>query len=196
LFNSLNSIQEFIINQDKRSANRYLSKFSRLMRNILNMSALEEVDLQKEIESLDLYLSLEALRFEENFEYKIELDPNVDSELTMIPPMVVQPYVENAVKHGLLHKTGPKKLTVRFRMEKDFLVCEVVDNGIGRKKSEEIKKRESHLYSSKAMSLTQERLDLLNSTHKNQLSVEIIDLKDLMQIPIGTKVILRISLKK
>ena len=195
LFNSLNSIQEFIMLQDKREANRYLSRFSKLMRNILNMSDMEEVKLNQEIEALELYLSLEALRFEENFDYYFEIDNNIDTGSLTIPPMLVQPYVENAVKHGLMHKkNGSRKLWIRFNLKDDMLVCEIEDNGVGRKKTREIQKRDKKIYASRGMKLTKERLKLLNDAYDNQLSVDIEDLIDEQGNALGTKVMLYISL--
>ncbi|MEL6922591.1 MAG: histidine kinase [Bacteroidota bacterium] len=195
LFNSLNSIQEFIINQDKREANRYLTRFSRLMRNILNMSEMEEVYLQQEIETLELYLSLEALRFEENFEYHFDIGKMIDTESMTIPPMLVQPYVENAVKHGLMHKKdGVRHLWVRFYVENKMLVCEVEDNGIGREKARAIQQNNQRIYESKAMEMTEQRLRLLNRAYDNTLDVKVEDLVDPAGEAAGTKVTLYISL--
>ncbi len=195
MFNALNSIQEFIIQEDKRSANRYLSKFSMLMRNILNMSDKNEISLDTEIKSLKLYLSLEALRFEDNFEYEIEIGEVIDTEQSYIPSMLIQPYVENAIKHGLLHKKGLRKLHISFDKKEDTLICEVDDNGIGRKKSKQIQENNVKVYESKAMSLTKERLELLNSTRKDKLGVNIVDKVNERGNAMGTKVILHINLK-
>ena len=191
LFNSLNSIQEFIITNDKRSANYYLSQFSRLVRNILNTSSKNEIRLKKEIETLKIYLNLEALRFEENFDYTFEIDDLLDTDNIYIPSMLIQPYVENAIKHGLMHKGGMKKLFIRFLKKENVLVCEVEDNGIGREKSMQIQKHNPKVYQSKAMSLTKERLDLINSSNTGKLKLEIIDLKNPNNEPTGTKIIIQ-----
>jgi len=195
LFNSLNSIQEFIITNDKRSANYYLSQFSRLVRNILNTSSENEIRLKKEIETLEIYLNLEALRFEENFNYKFEVDNQLDIDNIFIPSMLIQPYVENAIKHGLMHKRGMKKLFIRFLKKENFLICEVEDNGIGIKKSLNIHKRNPKIYKSKGMSLTKERLNLINSSNTGKLKLEVIDLKDSNNESTGTKVIIQVPLK-
>ena len=195
LFNSLNSIQEFIITNDKRSANYYLSRFSRLVRNILNTSSKNEIRLKKEIETLQLYLDLEALRFEKNFEHVFEIDKNLDLENIYIPSMLIQPYVENAIKHGLMHKEGMKKLFVRFFKNENTLVCEVEDNGIGRDRAKKIQKQNQKIYQSKAMILTKERLDLINSSGGGILNLDIIDLKNENNKPTGTKIIIQVQIK-
>jgi ligand-binding sensor domain-containing protein len=193
LFNALNSIQEFIVNKDVRSANRYLTRFAKLMRNILNVSDKDRITLGKEIESLHLYLSLEALRFGDSFEYFLEVEDNIDKDAMYLPPMLVQPFVENAIKHGLMHRKGSKKLYLRFYLKDNSLICEIEDNGVGREMAAEIRNRNLKMYTSKATSLTDERIKLFNLLANNSLSVEVIDKKDKEIIPIGTKVVLTIN---
>ncbi len=193
IFNSLNSIQDFIMREDKRSANYYLSQFSKLMRNILNMSTIQEVTLEQEIETLNFYLRLEALRFEKGFEYNIEVADDIDREMSMLPSLVLQPYVENAIKHGLMHKKGDKRLDIRFNKNNNILVCEVEDNGVGIARSKEIKAENKRLYPSKAMNIIKERMAIINSSSENKLSVKINDLKDQANQPSGTKVVISIN---
>ncbi len=190
VFNALNSIQEFVVKRDVRSTNRYLSQFARLMRNILNISDKESISLKKEIETLELYLSLEALRFGEGFNYTIDVDQDLllDAQL---PPMLIQPFVENAIKHGLMHKEGNKQLYVRFYESNSYLICEIEDNGIGRERSSEIRKSNPRLYKSKSTSLTQERLRVFNSAHRDTLQLNIEDMI-LDGKPSGTKVTVRV----
>ncbi len=192
VFNALNSIQEFIVEKDTRLANRYLSRFAKLMRNILNASDQNQISLNKEIETLNLYLSLEALRFGKSFEYIFEVDEKIDKDIIHLPPMLIQPFVENSIKHGLMHRKGEKKLYLRFYLKNNLLVCEVEDNGIGREKSSEIKMKNPNIYPSKATNLTNERLKLVNSISNNSLEVEVIDLVH-GNDPSGTKVILKIN---
>ncbi len=194
MFNSLNSIQEFILIQDKRSANKYLSKFSRLMRSILDMSDRNRIPLSQELEALELYLELEAMRFDGELEYEIKVGEGVNPEFKEIPSMLIQPYVENAIKHGLMHKPGDRTLTVSFRKQGTYLVCEVDDNGIGRERSMQIRKESPRRHTSKAMSVTKERLELLNSVSKDNLNVEIIDKKHKDGTAAGTKVIIHIEM--
>lgn len=195
IFNALNSIQDFIIQEDKRSANRYLSKFSKLMRNVLDASDKNKISLKKEIEYLELYLSLESLRIDDEFEYKFDIDPSVNVNNILIPSMLLQPYVENALKHGLMHRNGKKKLIIRFSKncpmdgwEKNHLFCEIEDNGIGRNASMKINEQNGRFYQSKAMSLTQDRIDLLNSADTSKLGLKIDDLKNEDGTAAGTKV--------
>lgn len=194
VFNSLNSIQEFIVNKDTRSANRYLSQFARLMRNMLNFSDKNRISLSKEIESLKLYLSLESLRFGDSFEYLFEVEEGLNTDTVFLPSMLLQPFVENAIKHGLMHRKGDKKLYLRFYRKNNSLVCEIEDNGIGRKKAKAIKKLNSKVYTSKATGLIKKRVNLLNGIMGNALSVETIDLSD-QQGAAGTKVLLTINFK-
>ncbi|MFT5385057.1 MAG: ligand-binding sensor domain-containing protein [Saprospiraceae bacterium] len=193
LFNALNSIQEFIINKDARSANRYLTRFAKLMRNILNVSGKDRITLNKEIETLDLYLSLEALRLGNSFEYFVEVEENIDKNTMYLPSMLVQPFVENAIKHGLMHRNGSKKLYLRFYIQGESLVCEIEDNGVGRETVGEIRKRNPDIYPSKGISLIDERIRLFNAIFKKSLSVEVIDQEDKDNTPVGTKVILTIN---
>ena len=193
IFNALNSIQEFVVNKNTRSANRYLAQFARLMRNILNASDKGLISLSKEIESLNLYLSLEALRLGDSFEYTLKVDEEIDSDTLYIPPMLIQPFVENAIKHGLMHQNRDKKLYIGFSIHNQSLICELEDNGIGRKKSAEIRKLNPNIYPSKATSLTNERIKLFNAMANNSLTVEVIDLEDSHKKPIGTKVIITIN---
>ncbi len=195
IFNALNSIQDFIIQEDKRSANRYLSKFSKLMRNVLDASDKNKITLKKEIEYLELYLSLESLRMDDDFEYIFDIETNINVNNILIPSMLLQPYVENALKHGLMHRNGKKKLTIRFSKncpfdgwEKDHLFCEIEDNGIGRTASIKINEQNGRVYQSKAMSLTQDRIDLLNSADTSKLGLKIDDLKNEDGSSAGTKV--------
>jgi len=192
LFNALNSIQDFIIQDDKRTANHYLAQFSKLMRNILNASDKNKISLQKEIDYLKLYLSLEALRFEDSFTYEFEVDENLDSQNISIPSMLIQPFVENAIKHGLMHKQGKKELWVRFFKKENYLLCEIEDNGIGREKSKSINQQNQRIYKSKGISLTKERIDLFNAADSNKLGLEIEDLKNTDGSSKGTKVRIRI----
>lgn len=191
VFNALNSIQDFIVKRDIRSTNRYLSQFARLMRNVLNISDKKRITLKKEIETLKLYLSLESLRFGAQFTYEFEVKEDLDLEALFLPPMLLQPFVENAIKHGLMHKEGEKRLYLRFFMEDAYLVCEIEDNGIGREKSMEIRKNNPRLYPSKSTSLSRQRLELFNSAHKENLLLQIDDLVQ-EGAAIGTKVSIKI----
>lgn len=189
MFNALNSIQEFILLNDKRQANMYMGKFADMMRLTLDMSNKERITLEEELRSLELYLQLEALRFEEQFHYTLKTDEEIDPAHMYMPAMLIQPYIENAVKHGLLHKTGEKQLDVLFSMKNDHtLCCTVTDNGIGRKRSSEINTLRQKKYTSFASGATQKRLELLNYRKKEQISVQYEDLADTSGKATGTRV--------
>ncbi len=179
MFNALNSIQEFIILNDKEQANMYMGKFADLMRMTLDMSSKDEVSLVDELNCLNLYLELEGLRFEKQFSYEIIVDEKINPATIYVPPMLVQPYVENAVKHGLLHKQGEKELKIIFTL-KDLqtLSCSITDNGIGRKRSQEINSIRQKKHTSFATGTTQNRLELLNLNRDKNLSVEYKNLDE------------------
>ncbi|NJN77671.1 MAG: histidine kinase [Saprospiraceae bacterium] len=191
LYNALNSIQDLILQKDIPNASRYLTKFSHLMRQILEASGHLGIPLRAEIQILNLYLELEKLRFGDDFQYEITLPERINLETTQVPSMIIQPFVENAVKHGLLHKTkGIKTLNINFELQ-DLLICTITDNGIGREKSEKIKIRQGKTTTSFATSATQKRLEILNQTHQQKIGLEIIDLIENREAT-GTKVVLRI----
>ena len=135
------------------------------------------------------------LRFENRFNYKLKVDKKIDQEFIQIPPMIVQPFVENAIKHGLLHKSGQKKLSVTFSIQNDNLLCEVQDNGVGRAKSAEINKRKSGQHSSFSVKSVRSRFDILKTLYGGELGLEFEDLFDNNE-PAGTKVILKLPTKR
>ncbi len=211
IFNALNSIQEFILLNEKRLANQFLGKFADLMRLTLDMSNKKTISLTEEIKILNLYLELEKLRFE-NLEYVFEIDENINTDEINLPAMLIQPYIENALKHGLLHKQQDRKLFIRFFwIEKPtnqntennqknssktvcdkVFCCEIEDNGIGRERSASLQKNRPDKHQSFAMSATQKRLELLNHARTNTIFLEIKDLKDNQNNAVGTKIILHI----
>jgi sensor histidine kinase YesM len=191
LFNSLSSIQHFITNNDKVAALKYLSKFSTLLRQMLEQSSHIQVVLADEIKLLQNYLDLEALRFDEQFSYSIETDPEVDVHNTEVPILLVQPFVENAILHGLAPKKGPGKLTVRFSDDSTCTVCTIRDDGIGRLAAMNFKRSFNPKKTSRGLTITQKRLDLL----QYDPSIESIQITDLLHedgSPAGTEVVVRI----
>jgi ligand-binding sensor domain-containing protein len=194
MFNALNSIQEFILTNEKRLANQYLGKFSDLMRMTLDMSQDEEVLLADEIKSITLYLELEQLRFGKDLEILIDIAPEINPDSVYIPSMLIQPYIENALKHGLLHVKGQKILQISFALKpgEDVLVCTVEDNGIGRERSEAIKNIRNRQHRSFATSATQKRLEILNSGREAAISVAYTDKTDGGHEATGTTVVLEV----
>ncbi|NNE55053.1 MAG: histidine kinase, partial [Flavobacteriales bacterium] len=184
IFNTLNSIQGLIATQDAKTARLYLSKFSKLMRETLENSREALVSVEEEISALTHYLDLEKFSYEQVFDYSIEADD--DAHMFMIPPLLVQPFAENAIIHGLIPKGGDGKLTVRFISKDDKLLIEVEDNGVGRKKASEIKSQKTNYHKSTGLQVTQERLDMINNN--GEPSIEFIDLQDDQNQPLGTLV--------
>ncbi|WP_396163680.1 histidine kinase [Flavobacterium sp.] len=191
IFNALNSIQEFILLNKKELASNYLADFADLMRSYLQHSQEDEVTIKDEIETLNLYLKLEKIRFDNDFEFEIFCQATIIQEQTFIPSFLLQPFVENAIKHGLLHKNGAKKIEVKFEEKSNYIVCEITDNGIGREASQKINlKRNKH--QSFATKASQTRLELLNQNSVNKIELQIFDLCDANKQSSGTKVVLLI----
>lgn len=190
IFNALNSIQEYIILNQKNLASSYLAKFADLIRAYLEHSSKGYITIREEIECLDIYLQLEKLRFEDKFEYSLNGIENNDH--LKIPTMLIQPYVENAIKHGLLHKKDNRKLTISFEIlsSQSMLKCIILDNGIGRVKANEMQNKKHNSFATEA---TAHRLELLNFGKEKKIGVEIKDLYE-ETIAIGTKVTLLIPI--
>ena len=193
LFNSLNSIQQIILTGDEKAATLYLSKFSRLLRLVLSHSDKEKVTLKEEIETLKLYVELESLRFKQSFHYEITCDETIDTDEIKIPTLLIQPFVENAIWHGLLHKEGSRFLTIKFTEDsKENIICLIKDNGIGRKASKKMNGQKSH--ESKGIAVAEQRLKTYNKQHFLKSKVSIEDLKDIQGNALGTKVTLTLPL--
>src|SRR6266542_35521 len=176
IFNSLNSINMFILENNKLQASEYLSKFSRLVRLILQNSKEAFIPLEKELEALLLYLELESLRFDNKFEYKISVDDEVDTTMLKVPPLIIQPYVENAIWHGLMHKKEKRHLDIQLFLEKEVLFCKITDDGIGRKKAAELKSKSASTHKSMGMRITGDRIAMLQQQKQNGTSISITDL--------------------
>lgn len=190
IFNALGAIQYFIQTHDAEKADEYLSNFALLMRGILESSKSKYITVKKEIETLKLYTGLEAIRFENIFDYEIEIDKDVDKDLN-IPPMIIQPYVENAINHGLFNlKNRRGKLLIKLEMQdEDTLRITIEDNGVGRKKATELRTKR---HKSRGMQLIEDRIDTINDAADVKVNVKIIDLEE-NGIAMGTKVIATIS---
>jgi ligand-binding sensor domain-containing protein len=197
IFNCLNSINRYIVRSDEKTASNYLTKFSKLIRLILDNSASETISLEKEMETLKLYIEMESLRFDHVFDYTIHIAEDIDAEQTEIPSMIIQPYIENAIWHGLLHKeSGRGLLQVNIFMHSDnLLIAEVTDNGIGRIKAAEIRNSETLKRKSYGIQLSKERLLLINNILDMNADVRIVDLQDEYGQSLGTRAIIEIPLK-
>ncbi|PHN05144.1 sensor histidine kinase [Flavilitoribacter nigricans] len=194
IFNCLNSIESYIIRNETVKASEYLNDFSRLIRLILQNSRSNYVSVSDELEALSLYMDMENLRLRERFTYEINVDKDLDPDDIDIPPMLMQPYVENAIWHGLRHKTGSGNITIDLKKVDGFLLCAIEDNGVGRKKSAELRSRR-HKKTSMGMNITQERIDIINKAYNIETSVRVIDLVSPEGDPLGTRVELSIRLR-
>ncbi len=189
IFNSMNSISSYLLQKDIETANDYLGRFAKLMRKILIVAEEPYLPLYDEIELLEQYMQAEAMRFEEKFQYEFIVAEAIDTDEVLIPTMILQPFVENAIWHGISSKKGKGNIEIRFELENKKLICSITDNGIGRKAASQ---KSSSSHESKAISITQRRLNLLVSEHNLsfQPSLVIEDLVSPQNQPIGTKVIL------
>jgi hypothetical protein len=198
IFNCLNSINHFVLKNETEAASDYLTKFSRLIRTVLNNSKRSMVSLEEELEMLQLYLEMEKLRFKNIFTYNIHLYKQVEPKQISIPPLLFQPFAENAVWHGLMHKKDPGRLDIHLKIDKDLLICIIEDNGVGRSfalasESKYVKKGKSM-----GIQITRDRLALINGNGNGGVERSdfvIQDLYDEAGLAAGTKVILRVRYK-
>jgi LytS/YehU family sensor histidine kinase len=193
IFNALNSVNSFIAVNDERNANRYLSEFSVLMRSVLENSDEDFILLTKEIELLELYVKLEHNRFKEKFDYQINIDETIDLAQFSIPPMLLQPYIENAIWHGLRYRKEKGTLEISvYKKDSETISISIIDDGIGRKKSQELKTKNQLKQKSKGMSTIKNRITILNNMYKERISVTV---SDVLETGEGTKVELLLKRK-
>jgi LytS/YehU family sensor histidine kinase len=186
IFNALNSINRYIIRSDKETASEYLVKFSKLMRLILENSKLKVISLKSELEALMLYVDMEMLRFDNKFEFNLEIEDSIEKNNINIPPLVLQPFIENAIWHGLNNKADKGIISLSIKpKDSETLIVIIEDNGIGRKKANELKNSEMQTNKSFGMNITSERIKALN---KDEKRFKIIDLYDDNNNAIGTRV--------
>ncbi len=193
IFNCLNSIQLYTANNESVKATDYLNRFSQLIRLVLENSRSERVTLKNELEALELYLQMESMRFKDKLRYQIEIVPELDSELIEIPPLLLQPYVENAIWHGLMHKPEGGQLQVNVTQPNtDGIKVTITDDGIGRTQAARLKSKSATLQKSFGMKMTGERIMLINRMYKAQTQVQVNDLIYPDGTPAGTEVVLNI----
>ncbi len=194
LFNSLNSIKLYIINNEKKNAVHYLNKFSKLVRKILEASSLKEIPLAEELETVELYMNIENIRFSNEINFKTIIDKNIDTHTIKIPSLILQPFLENALWHGLSSKKGEKNITLHVSKNQDdgFIHIGISDNGIGRAAAEKIKQGKVLKRNSVGIDITKERLANFSRDYQNFFELEIIDLYDDKGRASGTKVLLHI----
>jgi len=193
LFNSLNSIKLYIINNEKKNAVHYLNKFSKLVRKILEASSLKEIPLAEELETVELYMNIENIRFSNEIDFKITIEDDIDPQLVKIPSLILQPFLENALWHGLSSKEGEKKIDLQVSRGKNgFINITITDNGVGRQAAEKIKESKVLKRKSVGIDITKERLANFSRDYQNYFNVEILDLFDQNNNSTGTKVVVHI----
>ncbi|MFT3935578.1 MAG: two-component regulator propeller domain-containing protein [Chitinophagaceae bacterium] len=195
IFNSLNAINRFILQNNSGQASGYLTKFSRLIRFILQNSEQAQISLERELQTLDLYLELEALRFDHHFSYKVSVHPSVDAASIQVPPLIIQPYAENAIWHGLMHKETAGHLEIKIHCDENWLYCIIKDDGIGRRRAGELKSKSANQHKSMGMKITANRMELLKKENPYSSAITINDTIRKDGTAGGTEVILKIPLK-
>jgi LytS/YehU family sensor histidine kinase len=195
IFNSLNSINQFILQNDKAQASEYLTKFSRLVRLILQNSQASLIPLESELEALQLYLELEALRFNDHFDFTISVEEDLDVGILKVPPLIIQPYAENAIWHGLMHKKERGHLEIELSQVDDRLYCTITDDGIGRKRAAELKSKSGQSHKSMGMRITADRIALLQQQRLIHASMQVNDLVLPDGSAGGTEVILKLPIR-
>lgn len=194
IFNTLNSIQLYILEKNTEMSQKYLSKFSRLMRINLENSQYKSIAVEEEIKSLELYLQLEMLRFDNQISYDINIDEKDSLLKLQIPSLIIQPFVENSIWHGLTHKEEGGHVQINLKQNGNYVQCVVEDNGIGRGKAKEIKKQKMKYQKSYGISITRKRIELLNQFSKDNLSIKYFDLKNEAGEASGTRVEIEIPI--
>lgn len=191
IFNSMNSLNNFIGKKEEIKANKYISDFSKLMRSVLKSSNKTFIPFADEIEILRIYLQLEHMRFSDKFDYTLDIDEHIALENILVPPMLIQPHIENAIWHGLRYKEEKGLLSIQFTMKEKNLYCTIQDNGIGRKKSAELKTIHQKQHESTGITNSDERIKILNKLHKTNLEIAILDLEKNGEA-LGTEVSIKI----
>jgi len=195
IFNCLNSINRFILKNETEAASNYLTKFSRLIRMVLTYSKQTSISLEDELEMLRLYLDMERLRFKDAFDYNISFTNSIDAGNVFVPPLLLQPFAENAIWHGLMHKEGHGHLEIELNIDEKILTCTISDDGVGMSKAAEIKTKSAEKQKSMGLQITSQRLALLNKANGDAALFNLEDIIDNEGKPAGTRVILKMNYK-
>lgn len=194
--NALNSIQKYFLNNDIEIANEYLADFGALIRLILEHSRKTKITLAEELKSTKLYISLEALRLDNKFKYNITIDKNINENKTLLPPIIIQPFIENAIWHGIAPKKENGNINIEFKLKDSYIVCIIQDDGIGVNKSKQLKKQYSNKRKSLGMNINQKRIELLNKSDKRNYFINILDLSTIDRCLTGTRVEIKMPYDK
>jgi sensor histidine kinase YesM len=195
IFNSLSGIHHFILHEPPSKAASYLTRFSKLIRAILRSSIEDYISLSEERSTIENYLELQKIRFPDKFSFTVEMDEALDPENTFIPCMIIQPFVENAIEHGIKHLNAEGQISVRFSRKNTMVLIEVKDDGIGRTKAREYTLNQDKDHQSLSTSLILERINSLNKTLKQKITLDIRDLVNDQGEPAGTEVTLLVPLQ-
>jgi hypothetical protein len=179
IYNSLNSVQSYILKNDREKSSTYLAKFGKLMRRILENSQNPVISLHEEIEALKIYIEMELVRFRDSFNFHLNIDKDVEIKEIDVPPLIIQPYVENAIHHGLRMKKGEKNVWIHISRQDNYACIEIEDDGIGRKESQRIRELSSNRLKSFGTEITDKRLSLFKELYKNDVEIKIVDIEDL-----------------
>ena len=193
IFNCLNTINAFVQKNDRSNAGLMISKFSKLIRMILNHSRQKRISLKEELEALELYMQIESTRFDSKFEYEIYIEPDIYLDVIEFPSLILQPFVENAILHGLLPLKSKGLLNIKIYKREPNLFCIIEDNGIGRQAAQSLRQNSSH-QKSHGLDITLKRIELFNQENGYNESVKIIDLVSKEGIPSGTRIEMPIAL--
>jgi LytS/YehU family sensor histidine kinase len=193
IYNALNSVNNYISKNDEKSANKYLSDFSKLMRSVMENSKHDFVTLQSEIEIITLYLKLEQSRFSDKFDYSFNISQIIETENYFVPPMLIQPFIENAIWHGLRYRNDKGFLNITIDKENHSLRVIIEDNGIGRKKSEELKTRNQKEHVSTGLRNIENRIKIINALYQDKMGITVEDLDKSSET--GTRATILIPLK-
>ena len=166
------------MNEDSEKASIYLAKFSTLVRSVLYSSANDAITIDDEIKTIESYLALQEIRYSNKFEYTVDVDPQIDTESLTIPPMLAQPFIENAIEHGIKHKKGKGQIYIRFKLIDLSIHIEVEDDGVGRQRAQELEKELRKDHQSMATEITRDRIRVLNKKKKHKIEFSINDLKE------------------
>jgi len=194
IFNSLNSIKGMILSNEQQKASRYLSKFAQMIRITLHQSKEIFTTLYENLEHLENYLMMEKLRFDDSFTFHVTVDERIDKEETLVPTLMIQPLSENAIWHGLMCKEGDKKLSIRFCLVGETICCVIEDNGIGIKRSEELKRLNKTTHQSVGLSNLRNRIKIMNEKYDTGCTLQIVDLHDLDKNKTGTRATLQFNI--
>jgi sensor histidine kinase YesM len=197
IFNCLNSIKFYIEKNETDAASLYITKFSKLIRNILDSARSEKITLANEIELIELYLEMEHMRLKDKLHYEFDIAKNIDIDFIEIPPLLIQPYVENAIWHGLMHKEkgGSIKIAMELSGDKKYLAISITDDGVGRDKAAEIKRKSNFQHTSHGSNLNTERISIFNAKYKTNTKVIITDLKDAANNASGTLITIKLLIQ-